>query len=98
MDFAPDPLHTEIRQAVRQICGDFPDEYWMEKDDAGEFPWDFYNAIVAGGWLGLTVPTEYGGAGLGVTEACIVEQEISASGAGMSAAARCTSASSASSR
>jgi acyl-CoA dehydrogenase len=83
MDLTPDPLHEEIRQAVRQVCSDFPDEYWMEHDSSGEFPWDFYNAIVAGGWLGLTVPTEYGGAGLGVTEACIVEQEISASGAGM---------------
>jgi acyl-CoA dehydrogenase len=83
MDFSPNTLHDDIRSAVRQICADFPDEYWMEKDNAHEFPWEFYNAIVAGGWLGLTVPEEYGGGGMGVTECSIVEQEISASGAGM---------------
>ena len=83
MDFAPIPVHEEIRKVVREVCANFPDDYWMEHDESREFPWDFYNAIVEGGWLGLTVPTEYGGAGLGVTEAAIVEQEIAASGAGM---------------
>ncbi len=83
MDFSPNSLHEEIRQTVRKICSDFTDEYWLEHDESKEFPWDFYNAIVEGGWLGLTVPEEYGGGGLGVTEAAIVEQEIAASGAGM---------------
>ena len=83
MDFRADPLHEEIRDAVRRVCADFPDEYWMEHDDNKQFPWEFYNAIAESGWLGLTIPTEYGGGGLGVTEAAIVEQEISASGAGM---------------
>jgi acyl-CoA dehydrogenase len=83
MDFTPDPVHEEIRRVVRDVCAKFPDDYWMEHDESMEFPWDFYHAIVAGGWLGLTVPAEYGGAGLGVTEAAIVEQEIAASGAGM---------------
>jgi acyl-CoA dehydrogenase len=83
MDFTPDPVHEEIRRVVRDVCAKFPDDYWMEHDESKEFPWDFYHAIVAGGWLGLTVPAEYGGAGLGVTEAAIVEQEIAASGAGM---------------
>jgi acyl-CoA dehydrogenase len=83
MDFSPNPVHDEIRRVVRQVCAKFPDDYWMEHDESQEFPWDFYTAIVGGGWLGLTVPTEYGGAGLGVTEAVIVEQEIAASGAGM---------------
>jgi acyl-CoA dehydrogenase len=83
MDFTANPLHEEIRQAIRQICSDFPDEYWMEHDESKEFPWEFYDAIVKGGWLGLTVPAEYGGGGLGVSEAAIIEQEISASGAGM---------------
>ena len=54
-----------------------------EHDESHEFPWDFYDAVVRGGWLGLTIPEEYGGGGLGVTEAAIVEQEIAASGAGM---------------
>lgn len=83
MDFSVSALHRELRQAVREVCADFPDAYWLEHDESRVFPWDFYNAIVAGGWLGMTVPTEYGGAGLGVTEAAIVEQEIAASGAGM---------------
>jgi acyl-CoA dehydrogenase len=83
MDFEPDSLHEEIRQAVRKLCSDFPDEYWMEHDETKEFPWEFYDAVAKAGWLGLTIPAEYGGGGLGVTEAAIVEQEISASGAGM---------------
>jgi acyl-CoA dehydrogenase len=83
MDYAPDPLHDDIRAAVRALCADFPDHYWMEHDRDHEFPWDFYNAIAAAGWLGITIPIEYGGGGLGVAEAAIVEQEIAASGAGM---------------
>lgn len=83
MDFTEPPLHDEIRQAIRQICSKYDDEYWLEHDESHEFPWDFYNAIADGGWLGLTIPEEYGGGGLGVQEVCVVEQEISASGAGM---------------
>jgi acyl-CoA dehydrogenase len=83
MDFTEDQTHADIRQAVRTLCKAFPDEYWMEHDESHEFPWEFYNAVAEGGWLGLTIPEEYGGGGLGVTEAAIVEQEIAASGAGM---------------
>jgi acyl-CoA dehydrogenase len=83
MDFTTDPVHDEIRHAVRKICSQFPDDYWMQRDEDHEFPWEFYAAMVRGGWLGLTIPEEYGGGGLGVTEAAIVEQEIAASGAGM---------------
>lgn len=83
MDYTEDPVHTDIRHAVRAMCAGFPDEYWMEHDESKEFPWDFYDAVAKGGWLGLTVPEEYGGGGQGVSEAAIVEQEISASGAGM---------------
>ena len=83
VDYTPDPIHEDIREAVRTMCKAFPDEYWMEHDTNHEFPWEFYDAVAKGGWLGLTVPEEYGGGGLGVTEAAIVEQEISASGAGM---------------
>jgi acyl-CoA dehydrogenase len=78
-----DALHEDIRSSVRTLMKSFPDEYWMEHDDSKEFPWEFYNAVAEAGWLGLTVPEEYGGGGLGVTEAAIVEQEIAASGAGM---------------
>ncbi|MCP2179727.1 acyl-CoA dehydrogenase family protein [Prauserella alba] len=83
MGFGYDETHEDIRKAVQQLCGRFGDEYWAAHDRSHEFPWEFYRAVVAGGWLGLTVPEEYGGGGLGVTEAAIVEQEISASGAGM---------------
>jgi acyl-CoA dehydrogenase len=83
VDFTPNPVQEEIRRVVGEVCAKFPDDYWLQHDESKEFPWGFYNAIVAGGWLGLTVPSEYGGAGLGVTEAAIVEQEIAASGAGM---------------
>ena len=83
MDFSVDETHEDIRQGVRALCSKFPDEYWMEQDEKHEFPWDFFKAVVDGGWLGLTIPEEYGGGGLGVTEAAIVEREIAASGAGM---------------
>ncbi|GAA5135844.1 acyl-CoA dehydrogenase family protein [Pseudonocardia adelaidensis] len=83
MDYTEDPTHREIREAVRALCKRFPDEYWMEHDTSHEFPWGFYDAVRDAGWLGLTIPEEYGGGGLGVTEAGIVEREIAASGAGM---------------
>ncbi|WP_252446165.1 acyl-CoA dehydrogenase family protein [Pseudonocardia humida] len=83
MDRTEDPTHTDIRAAVRDLCRRFPDEYWMRHDDDREFPWEFYDAVRDGGWLGLTIPEEYGGGGLGVTEAALVEREIAASGAGM---------------
>lgn len=82
-DYTPDDTHEDIRLGMRSLCGRFPDEYWAERDEKHEFPWDFYDAVVKGGWLGLTIPEEYGGGGLGVTEASIVEREIAASGAGM---------------
>jgi acyl-CoA dehydrogenase len=83
MDYTEDPVHREIREAVRAMCKAFPDEYWMDHDTSHEFPWAFYDAVKDAGWLGLTIPEEYGGGGLGVTEAAIVEREIAASGAGM---------------
>lgn len=83
MDFTPNTLHADMRDAVRALCSDFGDEYWAERDRSQEFPWEFYNAVAKGGWLGLTVPEQYGGGGQGVTEAAVIEQEIAASGAGM---------------
>ncbi len=80
MDFNVDETHEDIRKAVRDMMKPFDDDYWMRQDTAGEFPWEFYHAVAKAGWLGLNIPEEYGGAGLGVTEASIVEQEISAAG------------------
>jgi acyl-CoA dehydrogenase len=73
----------EIRRAVRELAADFPDDYWAEKDAAAEFPWDFYQAFAAGGWLGVAIPEVYGGGGLGIEAAGAMLYEIAASGAGM---------------
>jgi acyl-CoA dehydrogenase len=74
--FADTPERAEIRDAVRAICNKFDDSYWAEKDRTHSFPFEFAKAIADGGWLGIAMPTEYGGAGLGVTEACIMMQEV----------------------
>ncbi|MBV8512061.1 MAG: acyl-CoA/acyl-ACP dehydrogenase [Xanthobacteraceae bacterium] len=73
---ADTPERAEIRDAVRAICNKFDDTYWAEKDRTHSFPFEFAKAIADGGWLGIAMPTEYGGAGLGVTEACIMMQEV----------------------
>jgi acyl-CoA dehydrogenase len=83
MDFAWSEDVESIREGIRNVCSQFTDEYWEEKDRKHEFPWDFYNAIADGGWFGVTVPTELGGGGLGILEASVLNQEIAASGAGM---------------
>jgi acyl-CoA dehydrogenase len=70
-----------LRDGIRELAAKFPDEYWAEKDEACAFPWEFHEALASGGWLGICIPEEYGGGGLGVTEASIVVQEIAASGA-----------------
>ncbi|WP_280264711.1 acyl-CoA dehydrogenase family protein [Nocardia wallacei] len=75
-----------IRASVAELCRKFDDHYWMEKDRAHEFPSEFYQAIADGGWLGLTIPEEYGGHGLGITEATLLAEEVSRSGGGMNAA------------
>ena len=70
------PDRTAIRDAIRAICDQFDDHYWLEKDRTHSFPHEFANAIAEGGWLGIAMPEEYGGAGLGVTEAAIMMQEV----------------------
>lgn len=75
-----------IRKSVRELAGRFDDQYWMDKDLAHEFPVEFYKAIADGGWLGMTMPEEYGGHGLGITEATILLEEVSRSGGAMNAA------------
>ncbi len=74
------PDRREIRDAVRAICDQFDDDYWLEKDRTHSFPFEFAKAIADGGWLGIAMPEEYGGAGLGVTEAAIMMQEVGRSG------------------
>jgi acyl-CoA dehydrogenase len=68
-----------LREAVEAICDRFDDHYWGELDREHRFPHEFAQAIAEGGWLGIAMPEEYGGAGLGVTEAAIMMQVIGAS-------------------
>jgi acyl-CoA dehydrogenase len=86
MDFALSEDQETIRAAVRELCAQFDDEYWLARDTQHEFPWDFYDAVAGAGWLGICVPEEHGGSGLGITEASILLEEVSASGAGMNGA------------
>ena len=83
MDFSDNEIYEAIREGVRRVCADFPDEYWSEKDNNHEFPWDFYEKVAEGGWIGIAIPEEFGGGGKGITEASIVLEEIAASGAAM---------------
>jgi acyl-CoA dehydrogenase len=69
-----------IRDAVRSLCKSFPDTYWRDLDKRDEYPQDFVNALTSSGYLAVLIPEEYGGAGLGVTEAGIILEEINRSG------------------
>lgn len=73
-------FHDELRQAVRAVCRDFPDSYWRELDAERAYPEAFVKAITDAGFLGALIPEEYGGSGLGITEASIILEEINRSG------------------
>jgi acyl-CoA dehydrogenase len=86
MDFMLSDDQQTIRDTILKVAADFDDDYWLEKDTNGGFPEDFYNAFAEAGWLGIAMPEEYGGAGLGITEASLMMQAVAESGAGMSGA------------
>ena len=86
MDFSLTQDQQAVCDAVQKICAGFDDDYWLEHDNSGEFPEDFYRAIADGGWLGIAMPEEYGGAGLGVTAAALMMHAVAGSAGGMSAA------------
>jgi acyl-CoA dehydrogenase len=86
MSFALTAEQLEIREAVTRLCRRFGDDYWLEKDTAGGFPHEFHRAMAEGGWLGIAMPEEYGGSGLGIIEAAVVMQAVAQSGAGFSGA------------
>ncbi|HTL26164.1 MAG TPA: acyl-CoA dehydrogenase family protein [Burkholderiales bacterium] len=86
MDFAFTPEQERIREAVTKLCAQFGDEYWLKKDKEGGFPSELHQALANDGWLGIAMPEEHGGAGLGITEAAIMMQAISESGGGFSGA------------
>ena len=80
IDFTPE--QEQIRDSVARLCASFGDRYWLERDTDGRFPEEFCRAIADHGYMGIAMPAEYGGAGLGITEAAILMQTISQSGAG----------------
>src|SRR5688500_8457399 len=75
-----------VRAAIEKVCAPFGDDYWLDRDTTGEFPHEFHAAMARDGWLGICMPEEHGGAGLGITEAAIMMQAIAESGGGQSAA------------
>lgn len=73
-------FHEELRQSVRAVCSKYPDAYWRELDAKLEYPEEFVNEITKNGFLAALIPEEYGGSGLGITEASIILEEINRSG------------------
>ncbi|MFQ5897364.1 MAG: acyl-CoA dehydrogenase family protein [Candidatus Methylomirabilia bacterium] len=86
MDFAFTEQQEMIRKEVSALARSFSWDYWLEKDRKAEYPKEFIDAFARNGWLGISIPEEYGGSGLGVTEASILLHEICASGAGTTGA------------
>jgi acyl-CoA dehydrogenase len=74
-------LHHDLRAGVRDLCKTFPDSYWRELDAARAYPDAFVKALTAAGYLAALIPEEYGGSGLGVSEAAIILEEVNRSGA-----------------
>ncbi|MXO89926.1 acyl-CoA dehydrogenase family protein [Pontixanthobacter aquaemixtae] len=86
MDYALNEEQQELREAVLRLCSDFTDEYWLDRDESGEFPFEFHRTLAEAGWLGIAMPESVGGSGLGITEAAIMMQAVAESGGGMTAA------------
>lgn len=86
MDFELNETQTSIRELAERVCKPFDDLYWMERDLSGEFPHDFHRAVATSGLLGVAMPEDVGGSGLGISEAAVLMRAIAESGAGMSGA------------
>lgn len=86
MDFGLTDDQQAIVDGVTATIGRFGDDYWLERDRDGGFPHEFYRTVADGGWLGIAMPEEFGGAGLGVTEAALMMAAIAGSGGAMAAA------------
>jgi|SRR5579871_4924554 len=80
MDFALSEEQQEIRSAVRELCARFPNAYWRELDRTNAYPEEFVDALTEAGWLGALIPEEFGGSGLGISEAALILEEINRSG------------------
>ena len=68
--------HQDIRDAVAALCENFPGEYWRKKDRKNEYPTEFVKALTESGFLAVLIPEEYGGSGLGISEASAILEEI----------------------
>jgi len=79
MDFATPADHNEIRASVRELCAQFPNEYWRDLEP-DRYPEEFVRTLTKNGWLSVLIPEEYGGAGLGLGIASVILEEINASG------------------
>jgi acyl-CoA dehydrogenase len=86
MDFSIPEEQRAIRDGVAAVVRRFDDAYWLARDEDGAFPEDFHRAMADAGWLGITMPAQYGGAGLGLTEAVIMMHEVASHGGAMAAA------------
>ena len=86
MNFSFSEEQESIRAAIRELCAAFPDAYWRELDRRHGYPDEFVKALTEGGWLAALIPTEYDGAGLGITEGAIILEEINRSGGNAAAA------------
>jgi acyl-CoA dehydrogenase len=86
MNFSLTSEQEQIRDAIEKVCAPFDLDYWLRRDREGGFPDDFHRALADSGWLGIAMPEEYGGAGLGISEAALMMHTISATGAGLSGA------------
>jgi alkylation response protein AidB-like acyl-CoA dehydrogenase len=86
MDFGLSPEQEAIREGVAAVCRRFGDEYWRDCEAEARFPREFHGAMAGGGWLGITMPPEHGGAGLGVTEAALMMHTVARHGGAMAAA------------
>ncbi len=84
MNFEFSEAQIAIRDAINKLCAKYGPEYWLARDEDGRFPEEFVKDLADGGWLGITMPPELGGSGLGVTEAALMMQTIARTGAGFS--------------
>ena len=76
------PEQQQIKNSVMKLCEQFGDQYWLDRDSDGKFPEDFCQAMTKEGWMGIAMPEEYGGSGLGIADAAAMVQGITESGCG----------------
>lgn len=86
MDYSLNEQQQAIVEAAERICAKFGLDYWLERELKGGFPEEYFQEVAKGGWLGIAMPEEYGGAGLGITEASLFLRTVSAGGGALAAA------------